>query len=160
MYLNNSPLYDKKKSEYFFLLSVLLYWTIIVLSLVPQLICYSNLVLAVWGGGYLIFVIPTDFKYLKKNPKSKNHQLWVFENLQNQQEVPCLGIWKNSDSKNNQFWVFQKVQSTVGQLHKRTSKDPAVFKAIIWLPWLFSRTKNCMVICNNQVSDFVIITVI
>jgi hypothetical protein len=70
------------------------------------------------------------------------------------QHLPCLGIWKNSDSKNNQFWVFQKVQSTVGRLHERTSKDPAVLKAIIWLPWLFSRSEDSMVICNNRVSDF------
>jgi len=53
--------------------------------------------LPLWGGGYLIFVIPAGSRYLN------------FFN-------------KKSESKNHRFWVFEKLQRTI-QFHERTGKD-------------------------------------
>jgi len=61
--------------------------------------------------GYLILVIPTSSRDLKK--------------VQNQRTA-CFGyLKKNSEAKNCQFWVFQKLQKTSG-LHERTGKDLAL----------------------------------
>jgi hypothetical protein len=86
-------------------------------------------------GGYLIFLVPAGFSYLKK---IKDCRFCVFENLR-MKELPVMGIWKFSESKNHPVWVFEKNQikktasseyfknfQKTTRFHERMGTDPAI----------------------------------
>jgi hypothetical protein len=62
--------------------------------------------------GYLIFVIPTSSRDLKKNSESKNRLFWVFGKIIQKQRTASFGYFRN----------FKK---TAG-FHDRTGKDLAL----------------------------------